>query len=117
MTAPYLSRPGDLRHRVEIQGLVLTRSPAGGMQKNWVTVCSPMVSIRHLSGNERGSTSAAGGETPVARTEMVMRYRPGINQQMRVLHKAMPYDIDHINNWEERNIWLRLTCKSGVSHG
>lgn len=117
MTAPYLSRPGDLRHKVEIQRLLVTRSPSGGMQKDWVAVCSPAVSLRHLSGNERGSTGVAGGEVPAARTEVVMRYRPGINEQMRVLHQGRVYDIDHINNWEERNIWLRLTCKSGVSHG
>jgi SPP1 family predicted phage head-tail adaptor len=108
---------GKLDKQVQLQSPTVVPDADGGQVKAWANVGRPRwAGIRHLSGAEKNAT-AHGGQVAEARTEITMRYRPGVTEQMRILHKGTAYNIRHVNNWLERNEALILTCDSGVNDG
>lgn len=82
----------------------------------WADVAANVpAAVRHLSGNERRATSH-GGQVAEARTEITIRYRPGVHAQMRCQHQGVPYNIRHINNFMAKNESLILTCDTGLQN-
>jgi hypothetical protein len=53
----------------------------------------------------------------VARTEFTIRWMPGIDATMRVLHEGECHNIQHVNNFAGRRESLILTCETGVNDG
>ncbi|SFB96614.1 phage head-tail adaptor, putative, SPP1 family [Polaromonas sp. OV174] len=103
---------------IEIQQHQVSKGRSGGIVKNWgVFLPSVYAAVRHLSGNERQATSAAGGQVAVARTEFRIRFRPGITGLMRIKHGEAIYNIDHVNPLNEGGDWLILTSYTGVNNG
>lgn len=107
-----------LNQRVTLQEKTVTKGASGGKVEAWAALAGMPVSagINHFSGNER-RVSSVGGQVAEARTEITIRYRAGITAQMRVLHGAVIYNIRHVNNWQQRNERLVLTCDTGVNGG
>jgi len=104
--------------RVTIEEKTVTKGASGGMVEGWAAIAGMPVwaSLNHFGGNERRAT-AQGGLVAAARTEIGLLYRAGITAQMRVRHGATVYNITHVNNWQERNESLVLTCETGVNGG
>lgn len=111
-----MRQAGKRDQPIQIEALGVGKGTSGGMQKTWAPVATVWGSIRHLSGNEKRVTDV-GGVVPQARTEIEILYRPGIAATMRVVHRGTQYNIVHVNNLQERNQALVLTCDSGVNHG
>lgn len=111
-----MRQAGKRDQRILIEALEVGKGGSGGMQKNWVPVAEVWGSVRHLSGNEKRATSV-GGLVAEARTEFEILYRPGVTATMRVVHRGTQYNIVHVNNLQERNQALVLTCDSRVNHG
>lgn len=109
---------GELDKKITIQSLSVNKGVQGGMQKQWQNHLQNIwAKVNNLSGNERSSTSH-GGQVPVARTVFTIRYRPGITETgSRVLYKGQVFDIKHVNNFEEKNAWLVITCDTGRDDG
>ncbi len=108
----------QLNKRVTVQQKTVTKGASGGMVEAWAALAGMPVwaGINHFGGNERRVTDQ-GGQVVEARAEITIRYRAGITAQMRVLHGATVYNIRHVNNWQERNERLVLTCDTGVNGG
>lgn len=111
-----MQQAGKLDRRVTLQGVDITRGTSGGVVKGWADIATVWAAVRNLSGNERAASSA-GGQVAEARTEITIRYRPGITAQARVLYQGAVYNIRHANNLMERNETLILTCDTGVNNG
>lgn len=108
----------QLDKSIQIQHCQVTKGASGGVLKEWTAfVSQAYAAIRHLSGNEKQATTAAGGQVGVARTEFRIRFRPGITPQMRIVHGSQFYNINHVNPLYEGGDWLILTSETGVNNG
>lgn len=99
---PVLLRPsgkiavqaGRFRHRVTIQRRTTGRDDAGGIVDTWTD---------HLTGVPAIIEPASGQEYFIARqiastmdTSITIRWRPGIDETMRVLHGTDTFDINSV---------------------
>lgn len=109
-------RAGTLRHIVSIQARATTQESTYGSQDvDWSDVYSNVpVAITPLSGREREIALAI---YPDSQFEIDMRYLPGITAALRVLYGTRIFEILGINNVDERNRELILTCKEGTTQG
>jgi SPP1 family predicted phage head-tail adaptor len=109
---------GKLNERITLQRLATGQDSSGGMVRQWVDLAKDLpASRRDFSGSERPATGAAGGIVAVARTEFTIRWMPGIDATMRVLHEGECHNIQHVNNFAGRRESLILTCETGVNDG
>lgn len=110
---------GKLTERIRIQRLEMGRGKSGGMRPTWLDLVPYEVpaSRRDYSGGEKPATAVAGGEVAIARTEFTIRWMPGIDATMRVVHDAQFHNIRHVNNFAGRRESLILTCEAGANDG
>ena len=107
---------GKLNKRVTIQQPSNGKGASGGKTTTWADWKTVWANVRPLSGSERRATSH-GGEGAEARTEFAMRYRPGIDEEMRVAYGGKVYNIRHIKDVNEDHDMLILTCDTGSNDG
>ena len=82
---------GELRHKVELQALVVTQDPnTGEMVNTWTTIAEPWAKIAQLSARE---FLAASAEQSEVRAKITIRYRQGVNATMRVYYRGLYYGI------------------------
>lgn len=82
---------GELRHKVELQDLVVTQDPnTGEMVNTWTTIAEPWAKIAPLSARE---FLAASAEQSEVRAKITVRYRHGVNATMRVYYRGLYYNI------------------------
>lgn len=108
---------GKLNRIIAIESPVVGKGASGGKQTQWVPFASGVpAAVRHLSGTEK-PVSSAGGQVAEARTEFIIRWRPGVNARMRVLYDGAIYNIRHANDFSARRESLILTCDTGANNG
>lgn len=101
-------KSGKLRHRIEIQKSIDTRSSSGAISgQTWEPFCYVWASIEPLSGREY--FAAAQAQSSVTH-KITIRYRAGIRVHYRAMWNNRIFDIQSILNREERNIELILFC-------
>jgi SPP1 family predicted phage head-tail adaptor len=103
-----------LNKLVVLQTCTQGKDAAGGATKVWADFDEVWAGIRNLSGEEKRST-AHGGQAAIARTEITIRYHPDVNERMRVVYNGAYYNIRHVNNWNEQNWKMILTCDTGTA--
>lgn len=113
-----MARPaaGELRRPITIEALGQTRDARGGMVKTWTPLATVRAKVANKSGNEQAATGQ-GGATGMARTEFTTRYLAGVVTSMRVSYAGHYYNILHVNNFNEEDRFLVLTCDTGLSDG
>lgn len=112
-----MRQAGKRDKRISIQKNTQTKGTSGGIKDSWSNFLTGVsASIRNKSGNERRATSH-GGEVSEERVEFELDYRPGITGAMRVVYNGAYYNIRHVNNINEGNRTLLLTCDTGVNNG
>lgn len=110
-------RAGDLRHRIDIQELQVTKGSSGGVQTAWTPLLIDVpAQVINQSGTEKQATSH-GGTAAVATTLFRIRYEPGISELMRIIYDGKHYNIQHINNVGERDVVLAITASTGQNDG
>lgn len=107
---------GRLRHRVLIQRPEYTQNPVTGeMVKAWVDVAGVYASVEPLSA--RDFVAAAATQSKVA-VRIIIRYRPGVDASMRLLHGTRIYNIEGALPDKDSGLeYLTLPCSEGVSDG
>lgn len=112
-------RAGKLTERVRIQTVEIGRTKGGGQERTWLDLLpyDLPASRRDFSGTEKPATALAGGEVATTRTEFTIRWMPGVNATMRVVHDGEFFNIRHVNNFAGRRESLILTCDTGVNDG
>ncbi|WP_288659536.1 MULTISPECIES: phage head closure protein [Pseudomonas] len=110
-------RAGTLRHRITIQAPGQGQDPATGemVQGQWVDVAAVYASIEPLSGREFIASQASQSEVTV---RIVIRYRPGISTQMRLVYQGLIYNIEGIlADKHSGREYLTLMCSGGINEG
>lgn len=106
---------GALRHRVRIDQLVSTRDSDGVLTQAWLEVATVWAAIEPLSAREFVAASAIQSQV-VAR--ITMRYRPGIEAMMRLVHRGQVYNIEGVLADKVSGLeYLTLPVSAGVNQG
>jgi SPP1 family predicted phage head-tail adaptor len=98
---------GTLRHRVAIKKRDSGVDRLGQRDGEWRTVRTVWASVNPQAGqeSERGRALLAQGNMQV-----VMRYNADVDEQCRLEFKGRTFNIGSVDNLDERNIQLTLTC-------
>lgn len=97
---------GKLRERVTIQSPATTRNAAGEYVPGWAPVVTVWAALADISGREY---IASGATQNSAQTIITIRYRNGIQPNMRVLHGQIAYNIEAVLGQDR--VRLQLMCK------
>jgi SPP1 family predicted phage head-tail adaptor len=103
---------GRLRHYVEIEDYVLVQDEAGDDIKVYSHYGFTWASIRTLRGRE---LFLAQQQFAASDNEIVIRYLAGVNEQMRVVHDGLYYNILNCDDVELRHKTMILLCETGIS--
>ena len=105
---------GMLNRKVELQQLVKTPTVTGGFTQAWVSVAFMWAKIKNNSGTELLHADKLGA---TAFADFTIRYRASIDETMKLIYRGVDYQIRHINNLEEADLWLVVKGErgSGVS--
>lgn len=105
------NRTSDYRHNITVEKPTRTKDDTGATSVVWSTYCTVMAEIYHAKGKERSSD---GKLLSVGTYTIGFRHdsrTAGITHDMRVKHGTRVFDIEEINNVEERNQKFVLSCK------
>lgn len=108
---------GELNKRITLQSLSQTQDSEGGMVDSWTDFATVWAKIINLSGFNKRSSAAAGGNIEAARTEFTIRYNAGVNKKMRIVYKGQNFNIDHLNDFNEQHVKMILTSVTGLNDG
>ncbi len=87
-------RAGQLRHRITIEKPGQTQDPeTGEMIPDWEVVATVWAAKRPSSAREFKQSQA--GQSEVT-GEFQIRYRPGIDATMRIVHKGQIFNIEGV---------------------
>lgn len=100
--------PGTLNRRVTLQHRVQDVDGIGQPIDLWEDVAKPWANIRHLNGTE---AIKAGAAASIVKASIRIRYRLGIDAGMRVLHKAVVYEIKAVMLDEIKRQHVDLVCE------
>lgn len=107
---------GGLRHRVTIQERLNTQDPQTGENTySWEDVATVWAKVEPLSAREFIQSQATQSQV-VAR--ITVRYREGLNAEMRMLHNGTAYNIagilpDKVSGLE----YITIPVSQGVNNG
>ncbi len=102
-----------LRHAVRIDTPGSVMNAYGELVPGWVTFADNVrASVEPVSARER---LAAGANAPAQDTRIVMRYRAGVTEQMRVVYNGVEYAIHGVIDVGEQRRMLELDCTKGVA--
>jgi SPP1 family predicted phage head-tail adaptor len=103
---------GKLRQRVKIQELARVEDGYGGYAEAWRDVAAAWAAVEPLRGSERYAAQQVQAELT---HRVVMRYRPGVRPQMRLVYGDRVLEIAAVIDMEERHKWLELLCTEVIS--
>lgn len=105
----------QLRHRVSLESMTLTRDAWGGVIETWGTVASQLpAAIVPLHGRELLAAQALqAGVT----AKIIIRYRADVTPMMRVTHGTKIYAIKSVIPDPSLSRTLALMCEEGISNG
>ena len=103
---------GMLNRKIELQQLVKTPTATGGFTQSWVSVATLWAKIKNTSGSELLHADQLGA---TSFSDFTIRYRANINELMKIVYRGIDYQIRHINNIEEADLWLIVKAEKGVS--
>lgn len=110
-----MSLAAQLRHRVDIEALTLTRDSYGGAIETWTKVATSVpAAIVPLSGKE---FIASGATQAQINTRITLRYRDDLKPAMRLVHGATLYNIRAVLPDPTLQRHLTLLCEAGVNDG
>lgn len=107
-------RPGQLRHRIEIQRhTIVGYDPANMPIMDWGTLAEVWGAVEPVSGKEYWARVQVQAET----THKITLRWPGfeIKPTDRILFEDRILEIEAVLNLEERNQWVELMCKEKLS--
>lgn len=103
---------GKLRHRVTIESYVETQDAAGQPIKEWETFARRWAGIYPLRGRDLFNAQE---KFEGASVKIVMRYLPGLNSTMRIIHGETPYDILDIADVDMLHDTHECICQTGIT--
>lgn len=109
---PYRAqRVGNLRERITIQQYKETSDGHGGFDYEWLDLATVWCRVEPLKGEER--VIAAAVRNPYSVTFHI-RYRNGINTDMRIQYQDELFNIKRVTNYDERGRFLSIEAETGA---
>ena len=105
---------GALKHKIIIQQKVSTVDNEGITQRVWTSYKTVYAAYRPLSGREFIQLSAANAENIVT---FIMRYIPGLLNNMRVIYMNKIYNITAIIDLEGKHKEMHVTTTEEIQNG
>jgi len=104
---------GKMRHLITIQRQTGATDTTGNETLTWATFATVWAWIEPYVGSARaGREEFTGGQmTALDYTRVHLRYLPGLAPKDRILYGTRTFDIQAVNNRDERNAELELICK------
>lgn len=107
---------GTFNRRVTIQQRVDGQDDAGQPMLTWVDVATVAANVAGATG--MGTIKNSGDVTAaIKRYSIRIRYRTGLNEGMRVLHDAIPFDVKEVRMDYAGHQWTDLVCEQGGNSG
>ena len=103
---------GQLNRKITISEPVLADDGYGGDDETWSTVYTPWARIKPKSGGEKMHAQRLDA-TGLA--SIVIRYRAGLSETMKVTYAGKDYQIRSIIDIEEAHKWIELLVERGVA--
>lgn len=97
--------PGLLRHRITLQKFMVITDPDGFTTQQWQDVATVWAAVENLHGREYWEAAAVQAENTV---KFTIRYRPDIDQTMRIVFRGQVYEITAIDNVKYRNEYIEI---------
>ena len=97
-----------------MQSYTPARDSFGSEVEHWANVVQVWASVEPLTGKEFFAAQQLNAEITF---KVIMRHRPGIKPEMRVIFGARVFEILAVMNTEERNKQLILLCKEVLNDG
>ena len=115
----YVTRCGELRHRITFQTRQTAQDPSGQPIESWVSAFTSWADVTPLTGRELMAAQAVQSAVSHAIT---MRYRselanPKTVANMRVLFGTRVFNIHASLNQDERNRTVILQVEEGLNNG
>jgi SPP1 family predicted phage head-tail adaptor len=106
-------RAGKMRHLVTIQRQTGARDTTGNETDTWSTFATVWVHIEPYVGSARAGREEFAGNQMVGLdyTRFHLRYLAGLAPKDRILYGTRIFDIQAVNNRDERNFELELIAK------
>ncbi len=98
---------GSMRHFVELQSAGTSRDTYGEQIQSWTKYGDAWAAIRYVAGEEKDHAQQVSGQDV---HKIKIRYRDDVSVKHRVLWNSRIFEINSIQNPEERNILLILHC-------
>ena len=105
-------KSSDFNRKIKLQSLVNTPTDTGGFTSAWVDVADIWAKIKNASGTELIHADQLGA---TAYSDFTIRYRSNITESMRIVYRGINYQVRHINNLEEADLWLIVKAERGFS--
>ena len=105
-------KSSDLNRKVQLNKLVMVSTSTGGFSENWVKVADVWARIKNSTGSELMHADQLGS---VAFSDFTIRYRANIDETMQLVYRATEFQIRHINNIEEQDLYMTVKAERGVS--
>ncbi len=99
---------GHLRHRVTIQKKHITTDVLKQQKETWADIATVWASVEPLSGREYFAARQTNTDVTV---KVIMRYRPGVSTDMRIIFNDRVFEIISVINHHERCRILVLMCR------
>lgn len=103
---------GRLRHRIRIEEKVESRDTYGGERETWITKATVWGEVAPLVGREYLEARQMTAEMT---TRIRIRYLEGVKPQMRAVFGSETFDIQAVQNVEERDREMVLMCREIIS--
>lgn len=101
-----------LRHSVTLQSRATSLDAYGQNVGTWSNFATVRAGIEPIGGTE---AMKAGQNVAEQNVRIVMRWIPGVTEQMRVLWGAVYYEIVAVAAFQEARRMIELTCRRGRS--
>lgn len=111
------SQPSERKHRIVFEKLTQTKV-RGGMVDVWSVDFAMWAAIKNWpSRGSQDALTSVGGQVSLARTEFTTSYAARVTHTHRILFNGKIYNITHLNNYNQQNIDLVITCDTGRNDG
>lgn len=103
---------GKMRYPLKLQSATRTTDAGGGSSESWSTVATIYGDIKPLNSEE---SYRQGVIQESVTHEVYVRFRAGLSTSNRLLYESRVFNIKGVLNIDERDRFLKLTCKEGVA--
>ncbi len=103
-------RAGARKHKITVQNTTQTQDTYGGVTDSWGTYCTRFAGVKTFTGRESVEGQQIIGSRIIRFTLPYDSVTDAITTKMRISWDSRTFDIQDVENVDERNREVFLTC-------